>query len=389
MKIMFLKKLVLIPPIILISTVLALGCTQPIGISSNVVQSEGIKVRTTNNKSFFPIGFYHVSNRLTAQQRMLALQDIAAAGFNVIHAGCSNLDDYSKFLDEAHRLGVYVITEFDHTNYRQIVEKFRDKPAVLAWNIADDAGDHKTKSQILDLHRKIKDLDPNHYTYASISGWSKKWSDLSDIADLIGSQSYPIGYTLSNPTRGLPNVLIEVNHTFNLARAEASKQNRPFIANVQAFRWDNQRSPTANEVYNMTYQSLLAGAKGILFFAYDDGGKNQIRDNSLVWNRLKTLAPEINRLSPVLTDGVFTKLNTNNKELVAGQWKYKNRFYVIVVNTSQSNTILASIKIPAKKGAVKNFFPGRPSGLKIKDKDKDKYLSGAIKAEGVHIYLID
>lgn len=384
MKIMFLQRFVLIPSMISISIALVFGVAQPI-CSKNAIASKVLKVRTSNKKSFFPIGFYHVSNRLTAQQRMTALQDIAAAGFNVIHAGCSNLDDYSKFLDEAHRLGVYVITEFDHTNYRQVVEKFRNKPAVLAWNIADDAGDHKTKAQILDFHRKIKDIDPNNYTYASISGWSKKWSEFSDIADLIGSQSYPIGYTLSNSTRGLPNVLIEVNHTFNLARTAASQQNRPFIANVQAFKWNNQRSPTANEVYNMAYQSIIAGVKGVLFFAYDDGSKNQIRKNSLVWNRLKTLASEINRLSPVLTDGVFTKLDTNNQELIAGQWKYKNHFYVIVVNTSQIDTITALIEVPIKKGVAKTMFVGRPSGLKI----HNKYLRGLIKPADVHIYLID
>lgn len=381
---MFLKKFRLIPLLISISVALVLGLAQPI-CSKNTVESKVLKISTSNKKSFFPIGFYHVSNRLTAQQRITALQDIAAAGFNVIHAGCSDLDDYSKFLDEAHRLGVYVITEFDHTKYRQIVEKFRDKPAVLAWNIADDAGDHKTKSQILDFHRKIKYLDPNHYTYASISGWSKKWSEFSDIADLIGSQSYPIGYNLSNPIKGLPNVLIEVSHTFTLARTAASKQNRPFIANVQAFKWENQRSPTANEVYNMAYQSILAGVKGVLFFAYDDAGKNQIRENPLVWNRLKTLAPEIKRLSPILTDGVFTALGTNNQELIAGQWEYRKQLYVIVLNTSQSNNIPVSIKVPIKKGVAKTLFVGRPSGLKI----YDEYLKGSIKPEDVHIYRID
>jgi hypothetical protein len=378
------RKFTLNPAIIPISLALVFGFTPPICTSKSVNSAKILKVSTPTGKSFFPLGFYHVSNRLTAAQRIAALQDIAAAKFNVIHAGCSNLDDYSQFLDEAHRLGIYVITEFDRTNYRQIIERFRDKPAVLAWNIADDAGDHNSKAEILDLHRKIKAIDPRHYTYTSISGWSKKWSEFSDTADLIGSQSYPIGYTLGNQVKGLPNIPIEVNHTFTLARTAASRQNRPFIANVQAFRWDRQRSPTANEVYNMTYQALLAGVKGILFFAYDDGDKNQIRNNPLVWDRLKTLAAEIDRLSPVLTDGSFTKLATNDLELLAGQWKHKNRLYLIVVNTSQSKIISTAIKVPIERGLATALFPDRPTGLKI----RNKYLYGLIQPEAVHIYQI-
>lgn len=367
------------------SIVLALCYVQPICVSKNTDPSKTIKVVTPTGKPFFPLGFYHVSNRLTPQQRMVALQDTAAAGFNIIHAGCSNLDEYSKFLDEANRLGIYVITEFDYTNYAQIVQRFKDKPAVLGWNIGDDAGDHKTKVQILDLQRKIKQIDPKHYTSISISGWSRKWSEFADAADLIGGQSYPIGNPLSNKIQGLPNTLVEVNHSFKLATTESSKRNRPFIANVQAFNWDGARSPTASEVYNMTYQSLLAGAKGILFFAYDDGAKNNIRDNPLVWNKLKSLVPEIDRLSPILIDGTLTKLDTKNKELLAGQWEYKNRFYLIIVNTSQSKKISTSIRTPIEKSFVKSFFSKHSSEMKL----KGRYLSGSIEPEAVHVYQIN
>ena len=385
MNINFLQQLPLIPSSVIISFALILGFAQPMCVSENVKLDKAIRVLTPTKKPFFPLGFYHVSHRLTTQQRMAALRDIAASGFNVIHASCTNLDDYSKFLDEANRLGVYVITEFDRTKYRPIVKSFKDKPAVLAWNIADDAGDHETKAQILELHRNIKKIDPNHYTYTSISGWSKKWAEFSNTADLIGSQSYPIGYTFGNQPKGLPNKLVEVNHTFNLAKTAASKYSRPFIANVQTFKWDDQRSPTANEVYNMTYQSLLAGVKGVLFFAYDDGAKNQIRNNPLVWNRLKSLVPEIKQLSPILIGGTLTKLETNNAELLASQWKYQNRFYIIAVNTSQTNKIAASIKTPIKNGTVKTLFPGHPSGMKLSSRD----LSGLINPEDVHVYQID
>jgi hypothetical protein len=384
MKSIFSNKFTLMATFFLVPLVCILWFAQPACISKTVNQTNVTKIQTSKGKNIFPLGFYHVSHRLTSQQRLAALRDIAAAGFNVIHAGCSNLDDYSNFLDEAERLGVYVITEFNDIDYHLVVKKFANKAAVLGWNIADDAGDHKTKAQILDMHRQIKAIDPRHYTYISVSNWSKKWAEFADAGDLIGGQSYPIGYPFKNKPKGLPNTLIEVNRVFNIGQKEAKKHNRPVIANIQVFKWDNQRLPTSKEVYNMTYQSLLTGVKGILFFAYDDGGKNQIYDNNDLWDRLKSLAPEINKLSPVLIDGTLTKLNTKDEQLLAGQWKYRNSLYIIVVNTSPTKTIATSMTIPVKKGSIKTLFPGRPSGMSL----RNGTLRGSVKPEDVHIYQI-
>lgn len=384
MKSIFRNNFTLMTTFFLISLICIIWFAQPACISKTVNQANVIKIQTTQGKSIFPLGLYHVSHRLSSQQRLEALKDIAAAGFNVIHAGCSNLDDYNNFLDEAERLGVYAITEFNEVDYHLVVKKFANKAAVLGWNIADDAGDHKTKAQILDMHRQIKAIDPRHYTYISVSNWSNKWAEFADAGDLIGGQSYPIGYPFKNKLKGLPNTLIEVNHVFNIGQKEANKHNRPVIANLQAFKWDNQRLPTSKEVYNMTYQSLLSGVKGILFFAYDDGGKNQIYANDKLWDRLKSLAPEIKKLSPVLIDGTLTKLDTKNEQLLAGQWKYRNSLYIIVVNTSPTKTIATSMTIPIKKGLIKPVFPGHPSGMNLRNGN----LYGSVKPEDVHIYQI-
>lgn len=337
-----------------------------------------------DSRPFFPFGFYHVSFYLTANQRIKAIRDIAAAGFNTIHASCSKLDDYGAFLDEAKRLGIYVITEFKGTNPIAVVRQFKDKPAVLGWSIADDGGDHQSSAQILNLHRQVKAADPKHLTYISVSGWSKNWAGYAHVADLIGGQSYPIGYPFGNQPKGLPNDLSEVNYVFNLARAEADKRNRPVIANLQTFNWSGQRWPTADEVYNMTYQALLAGVKGILFYTYDDG-ESRIRDNPDVWNRVKSMVPEINKLSPVLLEGTLTKLDTQVDDLFAGQWTHGSSVYVVVLSTSPTKTRQVSITIPARaKGSAQPLFRERPSGMVF----ENGKLSGLIKPGDVHVYQL-
>ncbi|MBD2387483.1 hypothetical protein [Cylindrospermum sp. FACHB-282] len=341
-----------------------------------------IEIKDANKKPFFPFGFYFLS--MNPQQRIKALHEIAAAGFNTMFVFWENLDEYGTFLDEAKRIGVHIITELKHHSNLGIVNEYKDKSAILAWGIADDAGDRNSSDEILAFHQEVKAIDPQHYTYVSISNWTKKWEKYSHVADLIGGQSYPIGYPFDNKPKNLPNDLSEVSYVFNLGYAETQKNNRPVIANLQTFSWKGQRWPTASEVYNMTYQALIAGVKGILFYTYDDD-ENFIRDHPDIWNQVKSITPEIKKLTPVLLEGNLTKINTKFDDLLAGQWIHDSGIYLILINTSNRETRQVALKIPAKaKGPAQALFSGRPSGMVFQDGN----LSGLIKAGDVHIYKL-
>lgn len=312
------------------------------------------------------------------------MQDMAAVGFNTIHASCNDFNEYNIFLDEAYRLGVYVITEFKGIEPLDVVAKFKDKPAVLGWSIADDAGDHENSDQIWELHKKVKAIDPKHFTYISISGWSKKWDDYAHVADIIGGQSYPIGYPFNNRPKNLPNHLIEVNYVFNKGRAAADKYDHPIIGNLQTFAWKDSRFPTPDEVQNMTYQALLSGVNGILFYTYEDKD-NRIKENPDVWNRLKLTVAQINKMSPVLLQGTFFKLNTKWDDVLANLWTYRNIIYVVVINTSPTEARKVSLSFPIqKKKLAKPLFPELPSGMTL----KNGKLSGLIKPGDVHVYQL-
>ena len=342
-------------------------------------------------KPFFPFGFYHVSWDSTAEQRINALHGIAAAGFNTIHASIKSHDDfneYGKFLDEAAQLGVHVISEFG-VDRVTAVKKFKGKSAVLGWNIGDDASSHESANKLLQIHHQIKAADPNHLTYTSVAfnldifRVKNSYLDYAHVADLIGGQSYPIG---------LPLPLNNVYDVFNIACAEANKHNRPVIANLQTFRWAetswkrlnvNRRWPTPDEVYNMTYQALLAGVKGIIFYTYYDS-ENQITEKQNLWNAVKSMAVEIKKLSPIFLNGKLIKFNTGVPDLLAGTWRYQEHLYVMVINTSY-DTKTVSIQLPTPSdGKAKPMFPDRPSGMVI----KEGKLSGSISPLNVHIYSL-
>lgn len=343
-----------------------------------------------NDQPFFPLGFYHDWYSANNIKRLADLKNIAAAGFNVIHADIT--DDYDNeliVLDEAKRLGVYVLPHYVHPKinnqkFLDIVNKYKNKPALLGWYIADDVdapSNGYTPQKIQNLHNKIKAADTNHITY--ISGFSEKIIDYINSADVVAFQSYPIS---NNPTEKKP---LRRNYYDMLTATQnenGTPHNRAIIANLQTFSWENSRPPTFKEIYNMTYGALINGVKGIIYYSFfieeDSWDLSQNKD---LWNGMKSLVPEIKKLSPVFLEGKLTQLDTNVDDLYAGQWVYENLVYLVVLNTNPKESINASITIPTKaRGLAQSVFSGRPSGMVF----QDGQLSGSIQAGDVHVYKL-
>ncbi|NJL66273.1 MAG: hypothetical protein HC894_04575 [Microcoleus sp. SM1_3_4] len=160
---------------------------QPLTNSVKIVN--GITI--VNGKPFFPFGFYHVSWKSTAQDLMEDMREIAAAGFNTIHASATEVKSYDLFLNEAARLGIYVFSE-QGIGLLNMIDSFKKKPAVLGWSIADDVDNGKLlPEEVLKMHQQAKLADPNHITY--ISGYSNKIKRFGNCADAIASNLILLG----------------------------------------------------------------------------------------------------------------------------------------------------------------------------------------------------
>ncbi|MFS0516518.1 hypothetical protein ACEYW6_17630 [Nostoc sp. UIC 10607] len=343
-----------------------------------------------NDQPFFPLGFYHDWYSANKIKRLTDLENIAAAGFNVIHADITDdYDDELIVLDEAERLQLYVLPHYVHPKinnqkFLDIVNKYKHKPALLGWYLADDVdapSNAYTPQKIQKLHNKIKALDTNHITY--ISGFSDRIIDFIGSVDVVGFQSYPIS---NNPNDKKPlrrNYYNMLNATKN---EDGTPHNRSIIANLQTFSWENSRPPTFKEIYNMTYGAIVTGVKGIIYYSFFIGENSwDLSQNTDLWNGMKSLVPEIKQLSPVFLEGKLTQLDTKVDDLYVGEWVYGNLVYVVVLNTSPKESINASIMIPTKaRGLAQPVFPGRPSGMVF----EDGKLSGLIQAGDVHIYQL-
>ena len=328
-----------------------------------------------DGKPFFPFGWYHVSWSFTTEERLAFLRDVAAGGFNTVHAGIRQLDEWDAFLDEADKRGVHVVTEFG-VDPLQVIKRYRDKPAVLAWNPGDEPdGGGIAPEEMFRRYDEFKKADPDHPTYMTLCV-PQRYAKYAGCAEIIAPDPYPINRT--NPTPGT------VYEMLSNAGAEAAKYGRPVWGVLQCFGYKDGgwRVPTFAECRNMTYLALLAGVKGIIYYTYADTGFN-IPDNPELWAQMKTLPAEIRTLEPALLDGHLVKLETGLADAMAGAWTIGNHVVVCVVNASEKETRRVTVTLPlAAKGEAKPMFPGRPAGMTV----GAGKLSGMIGPLEVHVY---
>lgn len=348
---------------------------QPLANGVNIVN--GITI--VNDKSFFPFGFYYISSSDPKVQDLIEdMRDIAAVGFNTIHASANEVNSHEIFLNEAARLGIYVISE-QGIGLLNMINSFKKKPAALGWNIADDVDNGKLLPQeVLKVHQQAKLADPHHITY--ISGYSDKIKQFGNCADVVAMQSYPIG-----------NGDEEISVTYDrvsLTRDAVSPYGKAVYANVQSFAWPNKkqgeshliRVPTFDEVRNMTYQALLGGAKGIIYYAYHDGDWH-LSSHPALWTGMKTLVPEIKAISSIVLNGVLNIIDVGVEKVVAGMWMERNQALIVIVNRSYDPKEV-SISFSKNISHVKPIFQNHPSTLVL----NANRLSGVLKPLDVVVY---
>lgn len=287
-------------------------------------RSDGVTL--LDGQPFFPFGFYHVSWPFTPEQRLQMVRDIAAAGFTVAHCGIKSgeMETYGAFLDECERGGVYVITEFGEPMF-DVVQRYRDKPAVLGWNPGDEPdGQGVDPQEMYARYDRLKELDPDHLVYTVLCV-PAKYALYARGTEVLAPDPYPI-------PRGPVSVVYD---SLKAAREEADRYDTALWGVLQCFgRYGGwTRPPTAAELRAMTYLALLAGVRGIIYYTYQDG-QWLVTDNPEQWEAAKALVPEITRLSPALLDGERRMLVEGEQGLYAGLWDHQGRRYVALVNAT-------------------------------------------------------
>jgi hypothetical protein len=196
---------------------------------------------------------------------------------------------------------------------RKVINTFKNHPGLLVWKGADEPEWGKLPVEsLLRSYRLIKELDPNHpvVTIQAPRGTVESLRRYNVASDIIGMDIYPIGYPpgthslLTNKTLSLVG-----DHTRIIMEASAGKQP---VWMVLQIAWSGVvkpgktlRLPTFPEERFMTYQAIINGARGILYFGGNLTNAMPPEDAKLGWNWsfwkrvLRPVVEEIGTKSPL------------------------------------------------------------------------------------------
>lgn len=354
----------------------ALAVTVAGGGTGTTVRPDGTLL--VGNQAMFPMGFYHVSWAGNAQKRLRDLNAIANLGFNTVNMTMfdpeMDLGGFTKVLDTAQARGMKVIVEdYNATS----IAALKSHPATLGWMIADDCNNRVTPQELEKRHRATKALDPDHLTYTSMAiSFANSHTDYFGRADAVGNQSYPID--------GGDPISVVYPVMQKLVSEAAQKGTLP-IANLQSFRWENGRYPTAQELNSMTNQALAAGVKGILYYTYLDTTNDMAKYTQLN-GELRKLAREVKLLAPVLLNGERQSVAVPGVggRVKATVWTYQGHRYLQVVNLNDKAAQSVTLNMPSGN-ALKPLFAGRPTGLKL----QAGKVSGTLGTLSTHWYELN
>ena len=218
-------------------------------------------------------------------------------------------------------------------NYKkQIYDKIneiKDQPNLLAWYVNDEKP-YEYNREIRNISLTIHELDPHHPTYSVIQPYGEM-PFLLNTTDIMGVDTYPIG-------------IRQIREVHYLTSQEAENAlGKPMIPVVQIFDWSiyNNTStgksvvPTLQEMRSMSWQQLVLGAKGLMFYSLlEIIQMNETTPIKERWKDIITLTDEIWKYKDVFlsVDKVNKIEYVQNYNVTFGQWKHNNINYIAIVN---------------------------------------------------------
>ena len=337
-------------------------------VENNILQNDG--------GPFFPIGIYHVSWAGEKADKLSDLRTIAEAGFNTIHPALKSED--TDFMDLAAQLGILVLPENNDPNgLEQLVATFNSHPALLGWSIADDFNhpDNDDRPSFVRSQEEIvRAHDTESYTYITGVTSPYRFSSFLGISDIIAVQTYSVPFEPLSKT---------YEHTLTLRRSSYPHQQTIFT-NIQSFAYPEERPPTYDEIRNMTYQALLAGTDGIIYYTFLDINW-YMPDHPTTWTSLVSVVKELNDLMPFWLSGQHRQINTNTASVIAGLWTVDNQQLLVLVNIGENDQ---EVNLPIGK-ALSGYSFATPYDNDSSFTIDADHLSGTIIANDTQVFLFE
>lgn len=337
---------------------------------------------------FFPYGIYTGSTAPRVSplnnQGMSGLYDlqiIKDAGYNTVlsYFYGSNKDNrarlYLKNVESVNLKAIYSIAGFikqydkNKGAINDIIDSIKTEPALLSWYINDET---ILYDKLDSLYSKLYQKDINHPNF-QVTYLLQTLDSLYSTSDILGTDPYPIGNKYS-----LDYVTLATKKTVHAARFKApwmviQLHNLEFFFK-QKLKGEQSPPPSLLQMRNMSYQALVNGAKGLLFFAYhwlyydrDEDGNIILNKEAFLrrWKDVKALNQELQPLTGIILkdNKIDLKVVNGNKDCFQA-WEDGHIIYLAVVNNDDKHQLLLNFDLPREWMVKENRVPNASINLK-------------------------
>ena len=323
-------------PLLAIGCLLSLLLLETAGVcaGATTVRFDENQVMVINGRKVFPIGVSlpPPPDGRTPWKRN-GIEELADAGVTFLRTGVFGVpwDEAAiareqKYFKAAGKCGIYCIPnlrelarlpEGDTTGakkLRRLMDQLKNQPAMGVWKGVDEpllASHLMAPETMVRACNAIREIDPNHPVLVvhSAGAVAEQLKAFNDTCDILGADVYPIRYP--NPTNlaGMKKVSVVGDVTRKMMRVADGK--KPVWLTLQ-IAWSGVlppkhtlRFPTFPEERFMTYQAIINGARGIMYFGGHSLESLPEEDAQLGWNWrfwqkiLRPVVEEIGSKSPL------------------------------------------------------------------------------------------
>ncbi len=197
----------------------------------------------------------------------------------------------------------------EETELRRVVNKYKSHPGLFFWKAEDEPEwGNVPVERVQRFYDIVHALDPNHAVWLTQAprGTIESLKRYVSAYDVGALDIYPVSYPPGTHAH-LPNKELSVVGDYTRWMRQVDKPDQPLIMALQIC-WSGVtkpgktlRMPTFPQERYMSYQAIIDGARGLIFFGGDLAPCQSEHDQSLGWNWTfyrRVLKPVLDELNP-------------------------------------------------------------------------------------------
>jgi hypothetical protein len=296
------------------------------------IDAEGFTV--VDGKRFFPLGLYLGP---TEEEHLKRISD---GGFNTILTyGYGREENPEAYLQRAQQHNLKVIYNVAGSTpdvlevAGETIKKLKSNPALLAWYINDELGP-EWKPELQRRYDQAAQLGPDQMVFQvlyQVEALDKYFG----LTDVLGTDPYWVGKNADLTTT-----------TDYTRKAIAATHGIEGVWTVpQIFDWsvygaeNKPHLPTLDEMRNQSYQSIINGATGLIFYSYFDlwfADHKRVEDKAIFekrWPDVAAMTLEIKVITPAILHGKKVALALPaEKKVEVGAWEHEGQLLILLAN---------------------------------------------------------